>query len=369
MFAGFQHGRHRLRAVTITLVAVGALVGIGAPAADAGTAGSAGLFFLPIGSGSGVIYQAGVQQDFPLGGLTSTTQAYSGHFSGQTGGDLIIYDPGHGASIIHDDGGTSYSIDSLNVAGIYQPLIGDFDGNGIDDIFWYGSGTSPDSLWLFRADGTHKTVAVNVSGTYRPTVLDANGDGRSDILWYGPGSAPDSLWLFGPGALTHASVAESISGTYTVVAGHFGKPATGQPADRIVFYNPSGTDFFWTFDTSGNHTSAVLPNIDGNYQLIPGQFLEETYGSLFFYAPGSTPEHLWAFGPGPGGDVSEQTAPQVNGTYNAQAADFDGNGLTDISFTSGTKSIIWKFQIAGPIVQTVLTGLPSPSLVHAIPLK
>ena len=55
------------------------------------------------------------------------------------------------------------------VLGVYVPLVGDFDRNGFDDIFWYGPGTGPDSAWYFGPTG-RRGVAQSVTGSsYRPT--------------------------------------------------------------------------------------------------------------------------------------------------------------------------------------------------------
>lgn len=68
--------------------------------------------------------------------------------------------------------------------------------------------------------------------------------------------------------------------------------------------------------------------------MLGGQFIEEAYGTLFFYGPGTLPERLWAFGPPPA-DVAEQEAPpQVTGTYRPSTGDFDGDGLTDIAWVA-----------------------------------
>ena len=191
---------------------------------------------------------------------------------------------------------------SVSISGTYTPIVGDFTGNGIDDVLWYAPGSAADHLWSFTGSTAHTEVpGITINGTYRPVVLDANGDSQDDILWYSPTGA-DTLWLFGPGATTKTVKSISAGAGYTIVAGRFGNPSGGQPQDRVVFYNAAGPDYFWTFDTAGNHTSALLPNVDGNYQLLPGQFFEETYGGLVFYGPGSLPEKEWAFGPGAGGD-------------------------------------------------------------------
>jgi FG-GAP repeat len=37
-----------------------------------------------------------------------------------------------------------------------------------------------------------------VNGDYLPVTGDFDGDGRDDIAWYGPGGLSDSMWWGGP---------------------------------------------------------------------------------------------------------------------------------------------------------------------------
>lgn len=359
-------GRRARRTLALAVAATALVVGLGALPATADTPPPGRLLFIPTSPGTGAMIRDNAKTSLAIG---SGAIAVPGTFSTATGADILVYSPGAATDYIAHlsnsiPAGVTFT--AFSVGGTYTPIVGDFDGNGIDDILWYAPGGSVDHLWLFNSTTGHTEVPVGISGTYRPTVLDANGDSRKDILWYSPSGA-DSLWLMGPGATSHTTKLITAGPGYQIVAGHFGLPAAGQPRDRVVFYNPSGADYFWTFDTSGNHTSALLPNIDGNYQLLPGQFFEETYGGMVFYGPGSLPEKEWAFGPGPGGDVApEADIPAINGTYTTQVGDFDGNGYTDIAFTSGTNTTVWNFTNSGAHTQKAFTGLPSGALIRPV---
>ncbi|MCR9162576.1 MAG: FG-GAP-like repeat-containing protein [Nannocystaceae bacterium] len=84
----------------------------------------------------------------------------------------------------------------FDIGGAYQPLIGDFDGDGDSDIFWYRSGQGGDALWLSRGDGSFAKSGRTVNGPYTPLIGDFNRDDISDIYWYRPGDGADYLWLF-----------------------------------------------------------------------------------------------------------------------------------------------------------------------------
>ena len=42
---------------------------------------------------------------------------------------------------------------AIDINGDYLPVAGDFDGDGRDDIAWYGPGGTPESMWWGRAGG------------------------------------------------------------------------------------------------------------------------------------------------------------------------------------------------------------------------
>lgn len=336
-----------------------------APASALGVPGDA-LVFAPTSALSNLVWRAGKTSTFAVGGPYS--QSLVGNFDGTAGGDLLIYRPGTAQDwiqhIAETGSTTSSTLRPIAVSGTFTPFVGDFDGNGIDDVFWYAPGTARDYIWFFRPDGTYAASPRDVNGTYRPLVLDTDGSGTDDIVWYGPGSAPDSMWRFTPAGggdlgANHTTKSISIGGTYTTAVGIFGLEAVGAPEEGIVFYNPSGPDYLWTFTTAANPLTHALPNVDGNYQLLPGQYLEETYGSLLYYGPGSLPEHLFAFGPGPGADVSEQEAPNIGGTYVVRAGDFNRDGLTDLSLTTNPTTRIWYFDGGQPASSASFANAPN----------
>jgi hypothetical protein len=64
-------------------------------------------------------------------------------------------------------------------------------------VWWFDS--HPRHLFRLRlyvaGQGQFTTaVPVTVNGTYTPFSGDFNGDGFDDVFWYGPGGGRDSLW-------------------------------------------------------------------------------------------------------------------------------------------------------------------------------
>lgn len=84
-------------------------------------------------------------------------------------------------------GGASVTADVQESPTDTVPLVADFDGDGRDDLLWYGPGAKDDHLWRGRPSRAFVGSPVTVHGSYLPLVGDFDGDRRGDVLWYGPG--------------------------------------------------------------------------------------------------------------------------------------------------------------------------------------
>jgi hypothetical protein len=81
----------------------------------------------------------------------------------------------------------------FNIAG-----VGDFNGDGRDDILWRGYDNNLVGTWLASPTGefafNNSVVAGSVAGWLSGGVGDFNGDGRDDMLWT-TASRHVSIWL------------------------------------------------------------------------------------------------------------------------------------------------------------------------------
>jgi len=152
----------------------------------------------------------------------------AGDFDGDTRTDILWYiadnlpEPvwyGRPSTVTPFDKLTTTSLSSL-----YQPFAGDFNADGRDDIFLYGPGAKADNLWNgTAARGFIHTQPLQTNGTpwslggiYEPVPGDFNGDGATDVLWYGPGGDLDYLW-FATSGNRFTSQPITIGGTYTPI--------------------------------------------------------------------------------------------------------------------------------------------------------
>lgn len=66
----------------------------------------------------------------------------SGQFDADPGGEAILYSYGTAApdgllQIDASGSGVTTTETPLQIGGAFQPIVGDFDGNGVDDVLWY----------------------------------------------------------------------------------------------------------------------------------------------------------------------------------------------------------------------------------------
>jgi hypothetical protein len=105
----------------------------------------------------------------------------------------------------------SFAVISKSVGYSYRPFVGDFDGDGIDDIFWQRSwgltsrgpsawSTGPSFVWYFDDTGGHEAKAFALDADYSPYVGDFDADGCHDIAWFDAVGDMLHVWRCLPGS-------------------------------------------------------------------------------------------------------------------------------------------------------------------------
>jgi hypothetical protein len=154
-------------------------------------------------------------------------------------------------------GGQFRSVPTSQVGGTYTPVVGDFNGSGTDDIFWYAPGTTADSIWFASAGSFPLKVATTVSGSYLPVAGNFDGVRGDDIYWYSAAGA-DPLWLSTNSRAFHSVRGREMgappAGGHQAVAGNF----DGAGGDDLIWYAPTGADTIWESHASAFDTARQI---------------------------------------------------------------------------------------------------------------
>lgn len=181
-------------------------------------------------------------------GLQGAYRPFAGDFDRDGYGDLFLYGPGgendeiRWGPLLSTESITETTLKSLpepipsllvaprkttyDVGGSYEPVAGDFDGDGYDDIYWYNRSGTDDTFWWSRSgvrrNGFTSSSAPN-SGTYRVVRGDYDGDGRDDLMMTDPekDDGESILW----GTFTRALSGQELTTTrgipFTIFAGDY----------------------------------------------------------------------------------------------------------------------------------------------------
>ena len=113
-----------------------------------------------------------------------------------TGEKLVLW-----AGLPCDAGATSWTFPAWSVSDGAKPILGDFDGNGLTDVFFYaqGPGSGPlHDVVAFEGGSvpnvTLSSPSIDPGGDYSPFPRDFNGDDCTDILWFAPHDTTSPLW-------------------------------------------------------------------------------------------------------------------------------------------------------------------------------
>jgi len=290
-----------------------------------------------------------------------------------TGGVYVVdgapYDGYAGAVYDNDyawiEGGTYY-----NYVGQMDPIQGDIDGDGVDDlfltssdygyssnvaggIFFGGSGVSGD-LELPSAD------VVFTDCMYYYTVplnhLDFDADGLSDVFY---GDAHYSSSYYDHGGWVYAFMGSSLAtGSSYVLADDADFVLSGEDDGDEVGYALGGGDV----DGDGyDDLLLAAPQGDQGSDGTGSVFLYYGDGAAGFPATGAADDayDVHFYGGGPGEALGQSTAPQVG--------DFDGDGAADIAIASDEIETVYVWLGASALSGVVRANTADITIVGAGP--
>lgn len=219
--------------------------------------------------------------------------------------------------------------DEYNV-GVY-PVVGDWDGDGRDDVGWYVSG-----VFYMDEDGdgaAERQVAVDRQDA-APVIGDWNGDGISDVGLFVTEARSFLVDRDGNGVLdTTVTIGRSSD---VPVVGDW----DGDGTSDVGVFRPSGRRYYMDMDEDGIHERAVTI---GRFDDVPlvGDWNGDGVDSIGVYRPLSARFYL---------DDDDDGYHDHGATFGCAgciplAGDWNGDGCTDVGYFSastGTFHLDWN---------------------------
>lgn len=233
--------------------------------------------------------------------------------------------------------------------GGHEPVVGDFDGDGVDDIVWFGPGDECDTVWWGEGDGTFVDPDEVNGGVYAHALDlafsadvvsgDFDGDGADD-LWFADEPAPGSYRVVTTGG-TRTFASSSLDGFDAELSYRTGDFDADGHDDLALYWSAGGMGLVgYGGATAAGFTDLELVTLVAGGQADVGDVDGDGRDDLVVVAPGGT---RIAYGlPRPDAaafDVRSLAAP-VAGT--PVVLDADGDGRTDVfTHVSGGSSTLW----------------------------
>ena len=289
-----------------------------------------------------------------------------GDFNGDGTDDVLWYVPGPSPDRLDlldpTHPGAKLASLPLAISGVYEPLVGDFNADHKTDVLWYAPGPATDWLWYGNGNGTFTAHTVAINGYYQPVVGDFDGSGyRDDVLWYGPGRLPDVVWFGGTTGIRSAAV--SINGVYDgIVTGDF----NGDRGDDLLFWSRGATRHPVWLTGNGWWTGTTFTSPQAGAEPIVMRIDADRSDDLFWYGPGAIRD---AYATAAGG-FDHLHAVSVSGLYAPIAGNFSGNasGADDILWRriGPGADAYWASNGSGFVGATYANGHTDPLTVHAV---
>ena len=275
---------------------------------------------------------------------------------GRDGNDFVWFSIGN-ARDYGDDPSSAANVNQIGfevkrraVSGDYQPIVGDRDGDGNDDIFWYGPGSLPDNHIWGSADRIFEQTTNEVVGTYKTGAGDFDCDGFDDVLWFNGGGTSRIFW--GNADRTNDSAVFIPSwniAALTPLVGDF----DGNGCADIFWYKPN-TGTAIQYGMGNRYFSPTGSLVTGSgYAPVVGNFDGDCCDDVFWYSPQGS--EVWWYGKNMTGHWDVVANPlQVSGVYDWLAVgDYDGDGDSDILFNNSTETdSLWLFNARNHRVNT-----------------
>lgn len=221
---------------------------------------------------------------------------------------------------------------------------GDFNGDGVSDVFWRNGSDGKNTVWRSGNSNTYQAVATVSDLAWKVvSVGDFDGDGRSDALWRNSNTGGNAIWRAANSAtslaVTNAALSWSVAG-----AGDF----NGDGRDDILWRDTNGRNVIWR---SGNSaTSQAVAASGSSWQVAGiGDFNGDAVSDILWRNVIDGRNVVWRSGNAATAQAVQTSALEWKV---AGVGDFDGDGHSDILWRNAKdgRDVIWRSAIAGAVV-------------------
>jgi hypothetical protein len=235
---------------------------------------------------------------------TSNWRSTVGDFNGDGEQDFFWQNTTTGAlevwlmqgKTVQEVGTLTFNSQAPFLDGSWKPYIGDFDGNGKSDIFWYNQSSGSTGVWLLNGAtivDAGVTPGLGKGSAWTPQIADFDGDGNDDVLWRNGPAQAIAVWI-----MQGKNLASPSSFSY-----FDGIPAEWVPT-AIDLTGDGGADIFWR-NTSGGENAVwimagkerqsfdFLPTVPTSWTPQTGDFNSDGIMDLFWRNLGSGDNAIW----------------------------------------------------------------------------
>ena len=265
-------------------------------------------------------------------------------------------------------GGTDASSPSPgSLTYINRLVVGDFNNDGRDDILYQSS----DNLWRFAAGNVNGTFTIYAQGSSPFAGLTLADNATSGNLYYVgdfDGDGDDDVLYAAPSSATHTFYRNNNDGTFTALPQGLTGFTGSTNGQRLIvgdFNGDGATDILFQVGSTGSAWKYALNNGSGSFTEMdqsasPFAGLSLLENNVFGYRvvdfDGDGDLDIYAglnastgkFYRNDGGTFSDQTAsltnlPALPNSQKLLLGDFDGDGDADMFFQNGADGTAWRY--------------------------
>ena len=153
--------------------------------------------------------------------------------------------------------------------------VGDFDGDGQDDLTWRNSSTGQNAVWLM--DGSQRLSVTNLDtitnlnwrlqgvGTF-----EAGSSRRDDLIWRNQSTGQNVIWVMDGTTRTGTITVDPVASPSWEIAGVGDFDGDGRLSDVIWRNYSTGQNSVWFINPDGTKTTQALPALANTAWRIEG---------------------------------------------------------------------------------------------------